>query len=494
MIRLPLSIVSPSGRRGRLSILIFHRVPAEPDPLFPEEPDAAASRRTCAGSGPGSTCCRWRSAVDMLYEGTLPSRALVDHLRRRLRRQRGSGRADPAAPGHDGDLLHVDRLSRWRLHVERSRDRGDPQLRVDELDLARRAWRAMRLTTAAARRRAIDDVLNASSTSSPELAQATDRGDRGRRRRPSAPPLMMRPQQLRSLRAMGMDIGAHTRHAPDPHPPRRDAAATRSRQSKRATRGDDRRAGRAVRLPERHAARRTTRPSTSRMARDVRLQRRRLHRLGCGVGALDRFQLPRFTPWDRSRAALRGAAAGNLRPARRAIAAWRASSRDSSQSPASSAPRPSCRSRARAPAGACEQFVDEAWLHDAARAQRAMLSAARSRRGLCPTSQLPTGRPKPCFCLVMIAGGRKSRSACLKNQRSRVPRSFRSAGSRLENSTSRSSSIGNATSDAGQLAHPGDLGQIAVGQREAQVDAEHLVDEAVSAKGACASASTTPPQ
>ena len=35
--RLLLNRLSPTGRDGRLSILIYHRVHQEPDPLFPED-------------------------------------------------------------------------------------------------------------------------------------------------------------------------------------------------------------------------------------------------------------------------------------------------------------------------------------------------------------------------------------------------------------------------------------------------------------------------
>ena len=38
--RWPLNALSPAGIRGRLSILIYHRVHQRPDPLFPEGIDA----------------------------------------------------------------------------------------------------------------------------------------------------------------------------------------------------------------------------------------------------------------------------------------------------------------------------------------------------------------------------------------------------------------------------------------------------------------------
>ena len=41
MLRPILHLLSPAGRRARLSVLIFHRVHAQRDLLFPDEPDAA---------------------------------------------------------------------------------------------------------------------------------------------------------------------------------------------------------------------------------------------------------------------------------------------------------------------------------------------------------------------------------------------------------------------------------------------------------------------
>ncbi len=47
MLKLLLSALSPAGRKARLSILIFHRVFAKPDPLFPDEVDAARFDNIC---------------------------------------------------------------------------------------------------------------------------------------------------------------------------------------------------------------------------------------------------------------------------------------------------------------------------------------------------------------------------------------------------------------------------------------------------------------
>jgi hypothetical protein len=42
VLKIPLTFFSPAGARGRLTILIFHRVLQQRDPLSPDEPDAAA--------------------------------------------------------------------------------------------------------------------------------------------------------------------------------------------------------------------------------------------------------------------------------------------------------------------------------------------------------------------------------------------------------------------------------------------------------------------
>ena len=100
-----------------------------------------------------------------------------------------------------------------------------------------------------------------------------------------------------------------------------------------------------------------------------------------------------------------------------------------------------------------EQLVDEARPHDAARRSAPMLSAARSSSGLWPTSQAPTGRPKPCFCLVMICGGRKSRSACLKNQRSLRAAQLQVGGQAARELDHAIVEQRERDVDAGQLAH-----------------------------------------
>jgi peptidoglycan/xylan/chitin deacetylase (PgdA/CDA1 family) len=69
--------LSPAGRRGRLSVLIFHRVRPAPDPLFPEEPDAARFDMQLQMLKRWFEILPLPDAVDALREGRLPARALA---------------------------------------------------------------------------------------------------------------------------------------------------------------------------------------------------------------------------------------------------------------------------------------------------------------------------------------------------------------------------------------------------------------------------------
>ncbi|MEQ8783504.1 MAG: polysaccharide deacetylase family protein [Roseibium album] len=72
-----LSVVSPAGRHGRLTILSFHRVLKEPDPLYPSEPDVSRFRLIL--DLVKSVCCvvSLEEGVVRLTSGSLPPRALA---------------------------------------------------------------------------------------------------------------------------------------------------------------------------------------------------------------------------------------------------------------------------------------------------------------------------------------------------------------------------------------------------------------------------------
>jgi len=70
-----LGIVSPAGERGRLSILIFHRVFAEPDPIFPQEMHARRFDEVCGWVKSWFNVLPLDQAAAHLKAGTLPARA-----------------------------------------------------------------------------------------------------------------------------------------------------------------------------------------------------------------------------------------------------------------------------------------------------------------------------------------------------------------------------------------------------------------------------------
>ena len=70
------SALSPAGRRARLSVLIFHRVLARPDPLIPDQPDIEQFDRICRWLASWFTVLPLEQAVARLQERSLPARAL----------------------------------------------------------------------------------------------------------------------------------------------------------------------------------------------------------------------------------------------------------------------------------------------------------------------------------------------------------------------------------------------------------------------------------
>jgi len=77
MWRYAFKFASPGGTRGRLSILIFHRVLAETDPLFPGEPNAAQFDKLCAHLRARFEVLPLSEAVTRLQQGSLPAGALA---------------------------------------------------------------------------------------------------------------------------------------------------------------------------------------------------------------------------------------------------------------------------------------------------------------------------------------------------------------------------------------------------------------------------------
>lgn len=304
LLRATLRVLSPAGASGRLTILIFHRVLAQPDPLFPDDPDVHRF----------DALCRWMSswfrvipldvAAQHLVDGTLPARAACITF------------DDGYADNHDLALPilvrhgltatffiatgFLDGGRMWNDTVVEA-VRGCLRDRLDITALGLPGAPVLDLSSEAARRQALHDVLGRIKYL--PLVRRQDRADAFAAltgvRLPEG--LMMRRDQVRAMAAAGMQIGAHTVSHPILATLDDAAAANEVAKSRHEL---ERIVQRDVRL----FAYPNGKPGEDYLPRDVETVRRLgfLAAVSTSPGAASgrrpaMHELPRFTPWDRSR-------------------------------------------------------------------------------------------------------------------------------------------------------------------------------------------------
>jgi len=202
--------LSPAGLRAHLPILLFHRVHARPDPLFPHEPDARRFEAKMKALARDWTVLPLPQAVALLREGGLPARALCITF--------DDGYADNFS-------IAAPILKRWRLPATffistgfmsgevMWNDRVIEAVRATRrtrLDLADRGLGAHEMETPQARRACVAALL-AAIKYLPQAAR--DEAVAAIVRQAAVVPaheLMMRPAQVVALLRAGHSIGAHT--------------------------------------------------------------------------------------------------------------------------------------------------------------------------------------------------------------------------------------------------------------------------------------------
>lgn len=290
--------VSPAGKGGRLSVLIFHRVRPEVDPLFPNEPDAESFEAQMRWVQRWFNVLPLAEAVARLRTGSLPARAMAitfddgyaDNCTVAMPILRGLGLHATffIASGYlDGGRMWNDTIiETMRVAPEGELDLSALQLGVHRLETP--------ATRAAAALHIIQSLKYFALEQRERLAQAvaTQVGQR------LPDNLMLTTIQLRRLHQQGMGIGAHTVS----HPILSALPTARAREEIVAGKTQ---LEALIGVPVRLFAYPNGKPGRDYTADHVRMVREAGFdgALSTAWGTArfggDPYQLPRFTPWDR---------------------------------------------------------------------------------------------------------------------------------------------------------------------------------------------------
>lgn len=301
------SLLSPAGARARLTVLIFHRVLPVPDPLFPDEVDAARFDELLGWVKGWFNVLPLDEAARRLQDGSLPARAAAlsfddgyadNHdVALPLLQKHGLPCSFFVATGFlDGGRMWNDTL------IESIRLSGQAVLDLRGLqdgrgeDLGQHA-----LGDTAGRRAALGQLIGRVKYLPPEPRLACVEAIAQRAEVQPPDDLMMSSDQVMALRRAGMQIGAHTVSHPILATLQANAAADemgRSRDVLQALLGEkvglfaypNGKPGTDY-LPAVHPA----------IARELGFDAAVSTHWAAARRGEDVFQIPRFTPWDRGR-------------------------------------------------------------------------------------------------------------------------------------------------------------------------------------------------
>lgn len=299
MMRLLPALFSPAGRRARLSILIFHRVLPTADELRPGDVDAATFDWQMALMAKTFNVLPLAEACVRLKRGTLPARSAcitfddgyADNIEVAvpILARHGLHATFFVASGYlDGGRMWNDSVIEWV--------RGIP---TKQLDLRSKGFGSYPLATAADRRSAIGALI--SELKYLPMEQRTERVDDLVNTHPVTLPtdLMMTHAQVRDLLAAGMEVGGHTVTHPILARIDTDAAYAEIADGKRKL---EEITGRPIRLFAYPNGKPTQdySPEHVRLVREMGFEAAVSTVWGAAHRQCDLFQLPRFTPWQRT--------------------------------------------------------------------------------------------------------------------------------------------------------------------------------------------------
>lgn len=306
LFRVMTALAAPAGERSRLSVFYFHRTPAEPDPLLSSEPDARTFDRILGWIGSQFRVLDPLEACDRLYDGTLPSRPAIitfdDGYRDNftvalpiLQQHRVQAAFFVATSFLDGTMMFNDRV------IEAIR-----RCVGESVALVGMEGRPVRLPVRSDRERraAIDTALATVKHLAPDAREervAQLEREAGLPANGTASlPMMMDADQISKLHRAGMRIGGHTRTHPILVNLDDDAARMEIEGGLADLAGITGEHPLIFAYPN-------GRRGTDFDSRHVRmLERLRLRfafttHAGVATSAVSKLELPRFTPWDRTR-------------------------------------------------------------------------------------------------------------------------------------------------------------------------------------------------
>lgn len=288
--------LSPGGRRGRHQVLLFHRVLPAADPMLPGDPDRGAFDRLLGALKRHFAILPLDEAVALIEQERLPRASLsitfddgyADNFTQALPvlQHHGLSATFFVATGYlDGGRMWNDTV------IEAIRRLPPGPLDLTGIGLGRHALEEGR--RAAVALSLLRAIKHRDGTERQALADAV-----GALAGPLPDDLMMSRAQVGQMAAAGMTIGAHTVSHPILTRLSDQAAIGEMRQSKAEL---EQLTGRAVELfayPN-GKLHQDYEPRHAEMARAAGFRAAFTTEPGVSRNGMDRWQLPRFTPWDR---------------------------------------------------------------------------------------------------------------------------------------------------------------------------------------------------